>query len=338
MSKFPRKEADGRWYHCFRVGSGYSNPIRRHFKTKTEALEYERECILKHERGTKPRSDKRRLSQLCELWYQLHGATLKDGENRLKVLKYLCERLGDPIASKFTTKDFTHYRAKRLTDHFGKAVSENTVNHETAYLRAVYNELIRLGEWQLKNPIKNVRMIKFDEKEMGWLNKEEIKLLLTDLKSNSTNDSTYLVARICLETGARWSEAELLTGDKIKKTKTGQYLTFGNTKSGKVPNIPINQELYELLKTRAKAYRRGYLFTSCSNAFRKSIERTKIELPKGEMTHVLRHTFGAHFMMNNGNILTLQKLLGHAKIETTMTYAHFSPEHLQDALTHNPLA
>jgi site-specific recombinase XerD len=55
------------------------------------------------------------------------------------------------------------------------------------------------------------------------------------------------------------------------------------------------------------------------------------------MTHVLRHTFGAHFMMNNGNILTLKELLGHSKIETTMVYAHFSPNYLKDALSHNPM-
>ncbi len=43
-------------------------------------------------------------------------------------------------------------------------------------------------------------------------------------------------------------------------------------------------------------------------------------------------------MMNGGNILTLNKILGHSEIEQPMTYAHFSPDHLSDALHLNPLS
>jgi integrase len=41
--------------------------------------------------------------------------------------------------------------------------------------------------------------------------------------------------------------------------------------------------------------------------------------------------------MRGGNILTLQKILGHTSLAMTMRYAHLSPDHLQDALTLNPL-
>jgi hypothetical protein len=37
-------------------------------------------------------------------------------------------------------------------------------------------------------------------------------------------------------------------------------------------------------------------------------------------------------MMNGGNVFDLQKLLGHTKIDMTMRYAHFSPNHLQGSL------
>ncbi|MCW6283555.1 tyrosine-type recombinase/integrase, partial [Klebsiella pneumoniae] len=62
------------------------------------------------------------------------------------------------------------------------------------------------------------------------------------------------------------------------------------------------------------------------------------ELPAGQLTHVLRHTIASHFMMNGGNILVLQRVLGHTDIKMTMRYAHFAPDHLEDAVKLNPLS
>jgi len=111
-------------------------------------------------------------------------------------------------------------------------------------------------------------------------------------------------------------------------------VTFSNTKNGKVRTVPISQELEQRLKQHWKEYG---LFTSSIGAFRRALEKTTIELPKGQAAHVLRHTFASHFMMNGGNILTLQKILGHSAVTVTMRYAHLSPDHLQDAVLFSPL-
>lgn len=63
-----------------------------------------------------------------------------------------------------------------------------------------------------------------------------------------------------------------------------------------------------------------------------------ITLPSGQASHVLRHSFASHFMMNGGNILVLRDILGHADISMTMRYAHFAPDHLSEAILHNPLS
>ena len=65
---------------------------------------------------------------------------------------------------------------------------------------------------------------------------------------------------------------------------------------------------------------------------------TDILLAEGQKTHVLRHTFASHFMMNGGNILVLQRILGHSNIRETMRYAHFAPDHLEEAAELNPIA
>lgn len=72
-------------------------------------------------------------------------------------------------------------------------------------------------------------------------------------------------------------------------------------------------------------------------AFREAVDKSGLTLPRGQLTHVLRHTFASHFIMNGGNILVLQKILGHSSLTMTMRYAHLAPEHLQEAKALNPL-
>lgn len=110
-------------------------------------------------------------------------------------------------------------------------------------------------------------------------------------------------------------------------------VTYIKTKGKKNRTIPLDPSIISAIP-KAK----GRLFKPCYYAFRNALERAKIELPAGQLTHVLRHTFASHFMMNGGNILVLQKILGHSDIKMTMRYAHFAPDHLGDALKLNPIS
>lgn len=57
----------------------------------------------------------------------------------------------------------------------------------------------------------------------------------------------------------------------------------------------------------------------------------------GADQHVLRHTFASYYMMGGGNIIALQRILGHSDIKQTMRYAHLAPDHLEDVVSKNPL-
>lgn len=137
------------------------------------------------------------------------------------------------------------------------------------------------------------------------------------------------VVKICLSTAARWREAANLTRSEVTKYR----ITFVRTKGKKNRSIPISKELYEEIISLD-----GFkFFTDSYFQFLAVMGRTSIVLPRGQLTHVLRHTFAAHFMMSGGNILALQKILGHHDIKMTMCYAHLAPDYLDPALKFNPL-
>ena len=42
--------------------------------------------------------------------------------------------------------------------------------------------------------------------------------------------------------------------------------------------------------------------------------------------HAMRHTSASHYVMSGGNLLALQKILGHSKFEMTSIYSHLAPD------------
>ncbi|HBN9656776.1 TPA: tyrosine-type recombinase/integrase [Pseudomonas aeruginosa] len=321
------KLEDGRWLADVEPIKG--KRFRKRFKTKGEAQRFEatvrQRCIENPAWSSKPK-DRRRLSELVQLWYELHGHSLRDGKRRLSKLQQLTVRLDDPVGTALDASSYAQLRRKRLEN----GISGKTLNNELGYVRAVFNELKDLGQIDYANPLAGVKPLKLQERELSWLTTEQITELLEAIRSGSDNPHTELVTLLCLATGARWSEAEKLVPQRLQ----GNVVTYAGTKSGRVRHVPIPTELADKIRMH---WRTHGLFTSCITSFRRALGRTTIRLPKGQASHALRHTFASHFMMNGGNILTLQKILGHATLTMTMRYAHLSPDHLKDAIRFGPI-
>lgn len=301
--------------------------IKRIRKTKAEALRLERELLAKYEAGQdlSPKKDTRLFSDLIDLYNDLHLRHLSC-QKRLGTLRILCELSGNPPAHKLTPALFLALRSER-----SKTVTPNTLNHDRSYLLSMFNKLKRSGLWPADNPVSLTEKLKHHQPEMSFLSKDQIQLLLNEL-SRSNSRHVYLVALICLSTGARWAEAETLTRQQIQNGS----ISFWRTKSKKPRHIPITSQLEQLINAH-KPHSVNRLFSSCYNAFTLALEKTGIELPRGQRTHVLRHTFASWFIINGGNLLHLQKILGHSTIEVTMRYAHLAPGHLESARQLNPV-
>ena len=54
--------------------------------------------------------------------------------------------------------------------------------------------------------------------------------------------------------------------------------------------------------------------------------------------HVWRHTFAKAFLLNGGDVFTLQELLGHAEVDTTKVYVNITDSEKQTQnRKYNPL-
>lgn len=325
------KKTSSGWLVDVQPGGRGFKRFRKTLPTKAEALAFEawlKTKITQAPEWAPAKRDLRRLSDLVSIWHQQHGVNLRAG-NTFSRLNNLCAALGDPVADQFKADLFAEYRARRLEE----GISANNLNREHAYLRAVFNELRRLGHWKGENPLSSIRQFKISERELAYLSLEQIRGLLAELEKGRNADA-LLITKVCLSTGARWSEAE---GLRVSQVRDGQ-VHFSGTKSGKNRSVPVDDGLLVELERVGAVSVSGRLFKPGYEAFRVGVNGAGLDLPKGQLTHVLRHTFASHFMMNGGNILVLQKLLGHSSLAMTMRYAHLAPGQLQEAKTLNPLA
>lgn len=313
------RQPDGKWSVDFYLGGRGSKRIRRSgFPSKAHALRFERDFV------SKPEETNVRFSYLVDLWYQVHGVSLKNAKLRYAALKLTVSRLGDPLVSDMTPAMWSRYRIERL-----KTCVRSTVNIEHIYVSSLFAELTRQGHYHGQNPLANIRLFKVDQKTLAFLSFDQIDVLLSEV-AKSPNPYLMPIVRLGLATGARWSEIQNLRRSQVLDDR----IVFTLTKNGRNRTVPVDPDLIKYALSLALPTER--LFANARGAFQCAYTRCGFSTP-GQLTHILRHTFASHFIMAGGDLRTLKDILGHSDIKTTMRYAHLAPEHLDKALHLNPL-
>ncbi|KKF38923.1 MAG: tyrosine-type recombinase/integrase [Hafnia sp.] len=312
----------GRYKVDVRPRGAAGRRIQRVFIKKADALAFEKHVMMtaNSEEWKGNSRDYRELSELFSLWWKYEGRNLEYAEKRKKAMETIISHMGNPPAYKLTPKFLSEFRSRRLYS----GVKASTINRDITMISSMFTVLISVDEFSGENPFRAIKPLKEITPEMTYLTHSEIEALLSKV-----SDDALRMTLLCLSTGGRWGEVLHVKAEHIQHNR----VTFFKTKNGKHRTIPLSDDVITAVKTKET----GMLFSVDYAEYRKILKSVKPDLPRGQAVHVLRHTFAAHFMMNGGNILTLQKIMGHASIQQTMTYAHLSPDYLQDAISYNPL-
>ena len=219
--------------------------------------------------------------------------------------------------------DYSRERAGQIS-RLGRTVSPATRNRELACLR----HLLRLAaEWGHTEKAPRIRMAKEPEHRVRWLepNEETALLVACDESRN-----TYLVdvVRVALETGMRLREITELQWPQVDLTRG--VIRLEHTKSGRRREVPMRQDVYAIFAAMAEP-RQGRVWPDrrIRTAFENAVDRAGL---KEFRFHDLRHHFASWFMMRGGDLLALQKILGHRTLAMTQKYAHLSPDYLRSAM------
>lgn len=172
---------------------------------------------------------------------------------------------------------------------------------------------------------------KVDKKPIETYTDTELQALLKKpnlKKCTFTEYKMWVITNFLLSTGIRQKS---LLNIKIKDLDfDSEFINITHTKNRKALIIPMNSDIKKILQEYLR-YRGGEMddFLFC-NIYGKQLAKstmihTLLEYNRARGvekagTHRYRHTFAKKWVLMNGNIVTLQKILGHSSLQMTQNY------------------
>lgn len=249
-------------------------------------------------------------------------------------MKNILPFFGSLFLPRLTSRLIEQYKIKRVGN-----VTPRTVNIELRCLSHMLNKAVEWG-YIGESPFKNVKLLTHHKKPPRFLTKEEAAKLL---EASSSWLKPILI--VMLNTGIRDGERTRLRFDDLDFGNRRVLIRSEKTKDFRA--VPMNKDVEKTLKWLKDNYIRPYMDASyprkehqneyvfCNEdgspalAIKKSLANAcgKAGL-KGVSPHTLRHTFASHLVMSGVDLRTVQRLLGHKNISTTMAYSHLTEDHL----------
>ena len=235
---------------------------------------------------------------------------------------------------------------ERARDAIARHFKPNTVRASMAPFGTALTWAVRQGLLS-SNPARGIEMPRRELSTENLAGEEASRLLAeAERRARESNSPTWwsrfigvsLALRLGLRRGEvfglRWQDVALDSG-RLTVAKSYRLAP----KNGKVRHLPLPSTVTELLRTWMSlcpvteqhlvcpvlyAGRWGMSSNRATHGLAPMLRAAGCK-PLTRGWHALRHTFASQFIMAGGNLLTLQKLLGHASIEMTLVYSHLAP-------------
>jgi len=224
-----------------------------------------------------------------------------------------------------TVEDIERFKAVRSRSKVGPA----TVNRNLATIKTLFNKAVEWGKIE-NSPAKNVKFLREPSGRLRYLEKEEIKKLLS-------NCSAHLkpIVTLALFTGMRRGEILGLKWQDVDFQRGIIYLL--DTKNGAKREVFVNALVRKALVCTRKNPESPYIFCAKNGRPYHDIRKSFwTALKKSGILnfrfHDLRHTFASQLVMAGVDINTVRELLGHKDIRMTLRYSHLSSDYKRRAV------
>jgi integrase len=257
-----------------------------------------------------------------------------DDASRYK--KHLAPRFAD-----LRLDQITPLHLEKMKGELAKqGASPCSVEHCLKLVRQMVNKAKVWGLYDGENPIKGVKLPRYQNQRLRFLSYEEAKELLEELKKISPQ--VHDVALISLHTGMR--AGEIFNMKSCDVDVRNGFINIPDSKNGLCRQTYLTKAVHEILAKRVNGNSPEYIFKSekgtkiqeVSETFVRVVERMGLNSGIKDRRyricfHSLRHTFASWLALQGEALLTIKELLGHKTLEMTLRYAHLVPDQKRQA-------
>lgn len=326
-------EYTGRWNARFTIkllNNKTKRVFKRGFKSKKEALEYERETILNNTLGASI-PFKNAVNQYLEFKKpRLKESTYINLECLLKKITFFDNLLMSEI---------TAIQVSSFQNELIKTYKASTIKNINTQIKMLFTWCVRY-KGLANNPFNMVDRLKLEtKKRMDIITVDEFNQIIEQVN----NPDMKLMFKILFWTGLRLGEARALKVDdidfknkSISVTKTYTELkdkdiitspkTKGSIRTIKIDDI-LAQDIKDYLNKARYILNNDFIFRYTKPYYLEIFREIALKvLGKRLRIHDLRHSH-ASLLINNGvDILLISKRLGHSNTAMTLNvYSHLYP-------------
>ncbi|MEM9113956.1 MAG: tyrosine-type recombinase/integrase [Myxococcota bacterium] len=273
------------------------------------------------------------FDDICDLWIETRVPGKRSGKKDVEFIRNdLRPAFGGMKLVDIRHQDIERFKVERLD-----RLSKKSIN----LLLGLLGSLLRLAQregWLVQIPEVRKFRLPTNRNDFRFLKtQEEVRRFL-----DAADQEARLVGmlyRSAVFTGLRAGELAALKVSDVDFERgliTVKRSFDGPTKSDQVRHVPILEPLRGPLDAWTDQLKTGLVFPNqsgrmfepCSRVFQETLRRVLESAgfpPKHITFHGLRHTFASHWVMAGGDLFKLQKILGHATVQMTMSYSHLVP-------------